>query len=340
MSDNDFADVMEYNSSGDRRFLGSILPRLQSFGHIRLGNSLCQALFALFLGCCHGAPAVAWTPQVETGGEHQQAQDPGKADSVGGIVQSTDPATAGDPQTDPWIHSADQTVLLDSRFDEPLEESRWRLLGGGWKQQKDGETPILSLTRKASDYQPPHRSPLHLALWQTPVGGNFSINVIARSTHEDYNHRDVCFFFGMQDPAHFYYVHLAKRSDPHANQIFLVNGSDRTKISLTTTDGTDWAGTRDWHHVRIGRNCESGEIAVWFDDMQQPIMTANDRTLVEPGWVGVGSFDDTADFQRLQIVVPAQVEKADPGSGQSEANSAPEKEPEPESQKNSGGGGL
>jgi hypothetical protein len=122
--------------------------------------------------------------------------------------------------------------------------------------------------------------------------------VNVQSTHEDYGHRDVCLFFGYQNPGQFYYVHLGKRADPHANQIFIVNESDRTKISLTTTEGTDWDD--EWHHVRITRSVESGEIAVYFDDMENPVMTAKDTTF-KWGQVGLGSFDDTGDWDDFTV---------------------------------------
>ena len=60
-----------------------------------------------------------------------------------------------------------------------------------------------------------------------------------------------CIVFGYQDPAHFYYVHLGKKADDHANQIFIVNGADRKKISLTSTSGTNWDDK--WHTVRVVR---------------------------------------------------------------------------------------
>ena len=82
----------------------------------------------------------------------------------------------------------------------------------------------------------------------------------------------MCLFFGYQDPAHFYYVHLGKKTDDHANQIFIVNGADRKKISTKTTDGTNW--NDDWHSVKIVRKVADGSIEVYFDDMKTPVMTA------------------------------------------------------------------
>ena len=91
---------------------------------------------------------------------------------------------------------------------------------------------------KQSKFKPPHRSPLNFALRKNVTVGDFVLDAKALSTVKDYNHRDMCLFFGYQDAAHFYYVHIAKKADDHANQIFIVNGADRKKVSKTSTEGT------------------------------------------------------------------------------------------------------
>lgn len=95
-----------------------------------------------------------------------------------------------------------------------------------------------------------------------------------------------------------YYVHLGKKTDEHANQIFIVNNAARTKISTKTTAGTDWDDK--WHHVRVVRRPASGEIAIYFDNMKEPVMTANDKTFAF-GQIGVGTFDDTADWDDIVV---------------------------------------
>lgn len=149
-----------------------------------------------------------------------------------------------------------------------------------------------------SDYQPPHRSPHSIALLDSSPLGDFDLRVRVRSTTPDYGHRDVCVVFGYQDPAHFYYAHLGRATDDHANQIFIVNGADRKKISLTSTPGTDW--TDNWHTVRIIRRVNDGTIEIYFDDLQKPVMTAKDTTFTW-GRIGVGTFDDTADWDDIVL---------------------------------------
>ena len=87
--------------------------------------------------------------------------------------------------------------------------------------------------------------------------------------------------------------------DPHANQIFIVNNAARTKISTKTTEGTNW--DEEWHHVRITRDAESGLIKVFYDDMDESVMEATDKSFTW-GQIGLGSFDDTADFAELKII--------------------------------------
>jgi hypothetical protein len=123
--------------------------------------------------------------------------------------------------------------------------------------RKPIEGAVYSQHKKRSNYEPPHRSPYNISLLEDVVVSDFVLVAKVRSTHPDYGHRDVCLFFGYQDPAHFYYVHLGKQADDHANQIFIVNEAPRKKISITSTSGTDWDD--EWHNVKIVRKtCPTG----------------------------------------------------------------------------------
>ncbi|MGE3779291.1 MAG: hypothetical protein AB7F89_19040 [Pirellulaceae bacterium] len=167
-----------------------------------------------------------------------------------------------------------------------------------WEVRTTSRGKVFSQHQKKSAYQPPHRSPFNVAIHEGPAVGDMVFDAHVLSTHEDYGHRDVCLVFGYQDPANFYYVHLGKKTDDHANQIFIVHNAPRTKISTQTTPGTNWDD--QWHHVRIVRRAASGEIAVYFDDMKRPVMTATDKTFVS-GRVGIGTFDDTSDWDELEL---------------------------------------
>ena len=185
-----------------------------------------------------------------------------------------------------------ESSIQDFAFSDP---SAWRYRQGGQEQ------PALELFRQ-SQYEPPHRSPLNIALVDGQKFGNFVVDMTVQQTGREYGHRDLCLFFGFQDPSHFYYTHISTQTDDHAHNIFRVNGAPRIKISTSTTSGHDW-GKKQWHNVRIQRDVETGSIKVFVNDMAQPIMTANDRTFGH-GWIGWGSFDDTGMVSNIRIWAP------------------------------------
>lgn len=186
-------------------------------------------------------------------------------------------------------------------FQEDFESGtgRWQPFDSKqWKLKKTENSHVFSQFEKTTSFQPPHRSPFNVALLKEVVVGDMVLDAKVLSTHEDYGHRDACVVFGYQDPSHMYYVHLGKMTDDHANQIFIVNNAPRTKISTKTTPGTNW--DEKWHHVRVVRRVASGEIEIYFDDLKTPIMTATDKTFAW-GQIGVGSFDDTSDWDDIQL---------------------------------------
>lgn len=174
-----------------------------------------------------------------------------------------------------------------------------------WEQSDPNAWKIISQDKnrvysqfQQSKVETPVRSPFNRALVKDLIVGDLVLDVRLQSTIKDYDHRDMCLFFGFQDPAHLYYVHLGKKADDHANQIFIVNNEPRKKISTTSTAGTDW--TDNWHHARVVRKVEPGTIEIYFDDMEKPVMTATDKTFTW-GQVGIGTFDDTGNFDDVAV---------------------------------------
>lgn len=180
---------------------------------------------------------------------------------------------------------------------QPTDAKAWKVI-----DTKGGKAYSLFAQSK---YKPRYRSPLNYSLIKDVSVGDFVLEAKVQSTARDYGHRDVCLFFGHQGPDKFYYVHLAKEADDHANQVFIVNEAARKKISRTTTKGTRW--TDGWHHVKVVRKAGDGTIEVYFDDMKKPVMTAVDRTFTW-GRVGVGSFDDTANWRDIKLTGTAAKE--------------------------------
>ncbi len=189
-----------------------------------------------------------------------------------------------------------------------------------WGFVKPGGNLALALTGK-SNYEPPHRSPYNIALIQALTFGSFVLEVDIQQSgvkgtpireymakYKDaadapgYAHRDHCFFFGFQDPAHYMYIHIAKAGDNNAHQVFVVNESPRTPITDFRTTGVDW-GVDEWRKIRIVRDIDKGTVALYFDDMLTPIMIADDVPF-EQGFIGFGSFDDIGFVDNIKIWAP------------------------------------
>ena len=110
--------------------------------------------------------------------------------------------------------------------------------------------------------------------------------------------RDALLVAGYQSPTRFYYVHLSAIRDDVHNGIFLVNDADRRRID--TTSAVAPLVDQAWHTVRLVRTPSTGRLDVYVDGHAAPIMSAVDTTL-RTGRMGVGSFDDTAEFRRIRI---------------------------------------
>jgi hypothetical protein len=195
----------------------------------------------------------------------------------------------------PIIHADD--------FDGSL--AAWRpTMNDVWKQieipGKGKPNKVFRVTGK-SDYQPPVRSPHSIAWLKDRFVGDFVLTVKAENTNPKAgNHRDLCLFWGRQDASHFYYVHFGAKADPHSCQVFIVNGKDRTKITVDEVPGTPWGKDGQWHTLRVERSVADGMIGVFFDDLKTPHMTAKDTTFTW-GEVGIGTFDDNGNFDDFEL---------------------------------------
>lgn len=216
------------------------------------------------------------------------------------------------------LRSADQPavpagyqMVYEQNFDKPEALQHFAFTDSeAWKLHQTQGTNALELA-KQSNYQPAVRSPVNIALLAGQAFGDFVLEANFIQTGKEYGHRDMCVFFGFQDPKHFYYVHMATKADDHAHNIFIVNGTPRTKIAEKTTQGVDW-GLNLWHRVRIERRLEEGTVKVFFDDMTSPIMTAKDTTF-KTGHIGFGSFDDTGMVDNIRIWAPTSEKRTAPG---------------------------
>lgn len=171
-----------------------------------------------------------------------------------------------------------------------------------WQFSKEQKGGALECTGK-SDYQPTVRSPHSVALIKGRNFGSFVLEADLQQTGRVYNHQDMCVFFGVQDKSHFYYTHISKAMDDHANNVFVVDNEPRIKISTKTNDGQNWK-PNNWHKIRLERDIDTGTIRLFFDDMSTPVMEASDKRF-GAGGIGFGSFDDSGKIDNVRIYTKA-----------------------------------
>jgi hypothetical protein len=206
--------------------------------------------------------------------------------------------------------AADLPLLLDENFSQGAE--RWEPASPeGWKIiDIDGGKAYSEFKNIDISKKLPHRSPWNIALLKDFTVTDFVLDVKMRETAKDYPHRDACLVLGYQNPSHFYYVHFAPvTGDLHADQIFIVNNADRAAITDKDhpSTGAKWGDQATWHRLKIVRHAADGLIEAYFheddapfSDADQPLMTAHDKTFPW-GQVGIGTFDDTADFAEVKL---------------------------------------
>lgn len=191
-----------------------------------------------------------------------------------------------------------ERVILEPVLTEPARLTHdWSLDGSGAWRVGDG---VLTLATAGTPVGPIRR-PSALAILDTATFAVVTLDVDIRSTAalpEVTPRRDALLIVGYQSPTRFYYVHLSAVRDDVHNGIFLVDGADRRRIDVRSA--TAPLQDQAWHRTRVERDPASGRIAVFYGESAAPIMEAVDTTLAW-GRVGVGSFDDTAEFRRVRI---------------------------------------
>ena len=200
--------------------------------------------------------------------------------------------------------SADELpLLLKENFESGF--TRWQTTDAegaepSWKIiDIDAKGNHALRTLGTSKYKPKYRSPFNIALLKDVKVTDFDITVRVQNTNKKAGaHRDLCIFWGYQDPNHYYYVHMGAKPDPHACQVFIVNDAPRTMITVDEAKGTPWDD--EWHDVKVVRRVDDGAIEIYFDDMKKPYMTAKDKTFTW-GRVGIGTFDDHGNFDDFEL---------------------------------------
>ncbi len=201
------------------------------------------------------------------------------------------------PEASPAPGATGWPLVLSMDFDVPAslaglafsDPKAW-----SWSPDDGGS---LELAGSAA-YQPPHRSPLAIALVRELWLTDFVLEAEIRSTVAEYPHRDLCLFFGFQAPGELRYVHLASTPDEHAHNVFAVHEAPRAALAPLASRGVSW-GEDVWHRARLER--AGGTIRVWLDG--ELVLSAEDPD-PRTGRVGLGSFDDTGRFRALRVYAP------------------------------------
>ncbi len=179
---------------------------------------------------------------------------------------------------------------------DPLTDALWDF---------DGNQVVL--TRPGTNPNDGVRRPFEYAIVQKgPELADVSITAEVRLDESvSVSNRDVIIIWNYQGPRRFYYAHFSQDNTiyPH-NGIFVVDNADRRRIDdqWTGSVGAPPAVTdADWHDVRVDYSAATGEIAVFVDGADEPLMTATDTTF-SGGRVGFGSFDNFGRTRHFRAV--------------------------------------
>jgi len=177
---------------------------------------------------------------------------------------------------------------------EKNDLSEWHLpIPADWQHGQEGGNGFLRLATKGPVGDP--RRPVKFALFKPGCVSDFELEVKARREG-----KSLLVAFGFQNRSHFYYAHIS--SDPGTqrvhNGLLKVNGGERYRIG--GAGAAPVLPTTGWHHVRIVRKVEAGTIDLFADGEAEPRFSVIDKDYAY-GWVGLGSFDETGDFDDFKL---------------------------------------
>jgi hypothetical protein len=219
------------------------------------------------------------------------------ATAIAAVLAVPTAASGAPPADAPGQAHGDVVTMTDVMSEDdwsPATPEKWAF---------PGDEVILT---EPGEARPGPRRPFEYAHVTTgPVWGSFELDVEVRidePTTRDA--RDAIIVFGYQSDTEFYYAHLSQDNliEVH-NGIFKVDNADRVRID----DG--WDGTsgpppaitdQEYHHVSLHRDVDTGDIAVYVDGADEPLLTATDTTF-DRGRVGYGSFDSYGRIRNLTV---------------------------------------
>ena len=187
------------------------------------------------------------------------------------------------------------TDVMGAESWAPRTPAKWQLPGDEIILAEAGTNPDDGIRRPFE----------YAVLTEGPVLGSVDIQAEVRLDEPvSVNNRDVIVVFGHTSDTQYYYAHLSQDNTiyPH-NGIFKVDGKDRERIDdqWDGAVGAPPAVTDDeYHQVRVVHCADTGEMAVYLDGLERPLLTATDTTFTS-GRVGFGSFDNVGRMRDLTV---------------------------------------
>lgn len=167
-----------------------------------------------------------------------------------------------------------------------------------WQVAQDNGADILRLV-KGREPLPGPRRPFQFALADIPDYATLTVEADMKPLG-----RSLMIVFAYRDEAHFDYAHFSTdegSKQPVHNGVFHVYGGERVRIS-NEKGPASFALTGHWYHVKLTHNANAGTVSGAVDGKPVPSINAVDFSL-GAGKVGIGSFDETAEFKNVKITV-------------------------------------
>ena len=177
-------------------------------------------------------------------------------------------------------------------------DRQWTVpVGADWQVDREDGAAVLHLAHPREPLAGPRR-PIQFALTTVPRYSKLTVEADVKPLG-----KSLIVVFAYQDPAHFDYAHLSVdtgKQVPVHNGIFHVYGGERVRIS--DPDGPPaFPQNNHWYHAKLTHDARTGAVAVTVDGKSVPALRAVDVSL-GPGKIGLGSFDETAEFKHVRIV--------------------------------------
>jgi hypothetical protein len=171
-------------------------------------------------------------------------------------------------------------------------------LAADWKVEQVEGAEVLRLVQARGPAEGPRR-PAQFALTNIGDYGTLTVEADVKPLG-----KSLLIAFAYRDEGHFDYAHFSTDSGEQVavhNGIFHVYGGERVRISNPAGAASFPANGR-WYKVKLTHEARTGTVSGTVDGKPFPAMRAVDVSL-GAGKVGIGSFDETAEFRNVKITV-------------------------------------